>query len=132
MMAFCRLRISSLESQLNEREGCCKFYKRRKLECVFLTKGYRFKIIPLQYFLVFLKSVTCYITVQWDEFSIEMLILAFFLFFLIIKLVFLPFSFLFRMKYQISATEYQPIRNETGHRKLTVELYASKLSVKYL
>ena len=53
---------------------------------------------------------------QWGEFRINNAASCFhvlflhFLFF-IIKSVFLSFSFLFLMKYQIAATEYQSIRN---------------------
>ena len=67
-------------------------------------------------FSVSLKFRACYITGQWGEFRVKnstlCLYLRFWHFFLFLsKNLFLSFSFLFLIKYQICAIEYKPIRS---------------------
>ena len=87
-------------------------------ECVRLAK----LLIPLQYYLS-LKFGACYIKGQWGEFRVKNYFLAFLLF--IIKFAFSSISFLFLIKYEISAAEYQPIRNRNWWSKLSVELHVT-------
>ena len=82
------------------------------------------KMIPNLYFSVSQKFRECYITRQWGKYRIRMLLYTFIwlfgicLFFFLMKLVFLSFSFLFLIKYQISATKYWPIRNRNWWPKI--------------
>ena len=79
---------------------------------------FHWQFLSTYIFSVFLKFRACCITGQWGDFTVKnatlylhMLFWRFFVFFFIKKFVFLSLSFLFLMKYRISATEYWPIRN---------------------
>ena len=81
-------------------------------------------MIPLIFFSVSVKFGTCYITGQRAEFRIKKANYAFIYFFgifwlfFILKFVFRLFSFLFLMKCQTFATEYEPIINKNRWPKI--------------
>ena len=64
-------------------------------------------MILLQYLSVSLKFGACYITGEWGKFRIKNAFIAFFLSKICVFIIFSSFL----MKYQISSTEYQPVRN---------------------
>ena len=83
------------------------------------------------YFLQSLKFGACYITGHWNGFRVKDATLCFHIFFYILlffiqKFVFLSFSFIFLTKYRITASEYKPIWNRNGDKKLSVELYENR------
>ena len=76
-----------------------------------------------------LKFGACYITSQWGELrvknailSLQVLFLVFWLLFFIKEFVFLSFSFLFLIKYQVCATEFNQSETGTDDKNFSVEL----------
>ena len=72
-----------------------------------------------QFFVPYILSISlkfgaCYITGHWDNFNVKNASLCRYIlsFVFLKKLVFLSFSFLILMRYQVFTTECQPIRNQ--------------------
>ena len=102
-----------------------KHFSSSAKECTPLTISYDL------YFLQSLKFGACYITGHWNDFRVKDATLCFHIFFyiplfFIQKFVFLSFSFIFLTKYRITASEYSPICNRNGDKKLSVELYENR------